>query len=65
MKTKQHHNNPIGDNIMRFSDATTRYQAQKENSDCFAFYRVEGGYACFYCAQALYTWRNQKQETTS
>jgi len=45
---------------MKFSEATTRYQAQKENPDCFSFYKVEGGYACFYCWQSLNTWRNQK-----
>ena len=48
------------DNKMIFSKAKTRYQAQKENPDCFSFYKVEGGYACFYCWQRLRTWRNQK-----
>ena len=48
---------------MRYSDAETRYQAQKENPDCWSFYKVEGGYACFYCAQALFQWLNQRQET--
>jgi hypothetical protein len=45
---------------MRFSDATTRYQAQKQNPDCFTFIKVEGGYACFYCSQALQTYKAQK-----
>jgi hypothetical protein len=44
---------------MRFSDAKTRYEAQKQNPDCFSFYKIEDGYVCFYCAQALHTWKNQ------
>ena len=45
---------------MRFSESTTRYQAIKKNPDCFSFHKVEGGFACFYCAQALAQWLNQK-----
>jgi hypothetical protein len=45
---------------MRYSTQETRYKAQKENPDCFAFYKVEGGYACFYCYQALTTYKQQK-----
>ncbi len=45
---------------MRYSDAKTRYQAQKENPDCWSFYKVEGGYACFYCGSALNQWLNQR-----
>ena len=45
---------------MIYTDAKTRYQAQKQNPTCFAFYKVEDGYVCFYCAQALHTWKNQK-----
>ena len=45
---------------MRFSTAKTRYKAQKENPDCFSFYRVEGGYVCFYCAQALRQYIQQR-----
>ena len=45
---------------MRYSDAETRYQAQKENPDCWSFYKVEGGYACFYCGSALNQWLNQR-----
>ena len=47
---------------MRYSKQRTRYLAQKENPDCFAFYGRGGdeGYICFYCQQALKTWKNQK-----
>ena len=45
---------------MRYSEAETRYQAQKENPDCWLFYKVAGGYACFYCSQALSTYLNQR-----
>jgi hypothetical protein len=45
---------------MTYSDAQTRYAAQKENPHCFAFYKVEGGYICFYCSQALQTYRAQR-----
>lgn len=45
---------------MRYSTASTRYQAMKNNPDCFSFYKVEGGFACFYCAQSLAQWLNQK-----
>ena len=41
-------------------DSTTRYQAKKANPDCFAFYRVEGGWACFYDAETLRAWRTQR-----
>lgn len=44
---------------MIFSRATTRYLAMKENPDCFSFYRVDGGYVCFFCHQAKNTWLNQ------
>jgi len=45
---------------MRYSTAKTRYEAIRDNPDCFSFHRVEGGFICFYCAQALQTWLNQK-----
>ena len=46
---------------MIYSSQKTRYLAQKENPSCFAFYKAwEGGFYCFYCAQALHTWKNQK-----
>jgi len=46
---------------MVYSDQKTRYLAQKENPHCFAFYRAwHGGFYCFFCAQALHTYKNQK-----
>ena len=45
---------------MRYTVAKTRYQAQKENLDCFSFYKTEGGYVCFYCWDALNTYKNQR-----
>ncbi len=44
---------------MKFYECETRYQAVKNNPDCFSFYKVEGGYACFYCMQSLKTWLGQ------
>jgi hypothetical protein len=45
---------------MRYTTAQTRYKAQKENPDCFAFYKTTEGYACFYCWQTLQTYKNQR-----
>ena len=45
---------------MKYAYVKTRYQAQKENPDCFSFHKIEGGYACFYCYQSLQTFKNQK-----
>ena len=45
---------------MTFSNQPTRYKAQKENPECFAFYKVEGGYMCFYCTQALNQYKQQR-----
>jgi hypothetical protein len=44
---------------MFFTNANTRYAAQKEFPQCYAFYKTSHGYVCFYCAQALATWKNQ------
>lgn len=56
----QQHNN--GETTMRFSEVPTLYQAMKQNEDCFSFHRVEGGFVCFYCVQALVQWFNQNQQ---
>ena len=45
---------------MTFSQSNTRYQAQKENPNCWSFHKVDGGYFCFYCSQALNTYLNQR-----
>jgi len=44
---------------MIFSTEKTRYLAQKNNPQCFSFYKVSGGFMCFFCAQSLQNWLNQ------
>lgn len=41
---------------MIFSEAKTRYAAQKEHPYCFSFYKVQGGYACFHSWLSLLNW---------
>jgi len=41
---------------MIFSNAQTRYAAQKENPDCFSFHKVEDGYVCFFCEVQKNNW---------
>ena len=45
---------------MIYSTQRTRYKAQQENPNCFAFYKVEGGYMCFFCWDTLSNWRQQR-----
>ncbi len=52
--------NQQGATKMIFSSQQTRYKAQKENRNCFAFYKVEGGYMCFHCAQTLKQYKQQR-----